>query len=265
MLKIPPEEDPRHKLVDWMAQPDNPFFAQALVNRMWGHLLGRGLVDPVDDMRETNPPSNPELLDALAQDFIKHKFDVKHVVRTICNSRHLPAQLDADAVQPARQAEPRPLLRPPPDRRGAARRVDQVCGTRTRFNKMSKQAGRWTCRTRASARTSWTCSTGRRAARPASAPAATGANLSQVLHLAMSAGYRAEDRQRHRPSGDADPAKGDAEKAVEEIYLAAYSRTPTARELQFSLDYLQRQPDVRRGLEDLVWSIMNSREFMFNH
>src|SRR5262249_47947972 len=85
-LTIPPEEDPRHKLVDWMAEPGNPFFARALVNRMWGHLMGRGLVDPVDDMRETNPPSNPELLDALAQDFVKHKFDVKHALRTICRS-----------------------------------------------------------------------------------------------------------------------------------------------------------------------------------
>ena len=66
VLDVPPEDDPRHKLVDWMARPDNPFFARALVNRLWGHLMGRGLVDPVDDMRETNPPSNPELLDALA-------------------------------------------------------------------------------------------------------------------------------------------------------------------------------------------------------
>src|SRR5436853_5761142 len=81
------EEDPRHALVDWMALPDNPFFARALVNRLWGHFLGRGLAHEVDDLRETNPPSNPELLDALAQDFIKHKFDVKHVIRTILNSR----------------------------------------------------------------------------------------------------------------------------------------------------------------------------------
>ena len=70
-----------------MAEPTNPFFAKALANRMWGHLMGRGLVDPIDDMRETNPPSNPELLDALAKDFTKSKFDVKHLLRAICNSR----------------------------------------------------------------------------------------------------------------------------------------------------------------------------------
>ncbi len=87
MAKFTPEEDPRHALVDWMARPDNPFFARALVNRMWGHFLGRGLYHEVDDLRETNPPSNPELLDALARDFVRHKFDVKHVIRTIVNSR----------------------------------------------------------------------------------------------------------------------------------------------------------------------------------
>src|SRR4029079_13982954 len=68
VAQFTPEQDPRHALVDWMAQSDNPFFARTLVNRMWGHFMGRGIVEPVDDMRETNPPSNPELLDALARD-----------------------------------------------------------------------------------------------------------------------------------------------------------------------------------------------------
>src|SRR5487761_1808555 len=80
------EQDPRHALVDWMVDPQNPFFAKALVNRLWGHFFGRGLVDPVDDMRDTNPPSNPELLDALAKDFIEHRFDMKHVIRTMVTS-----------------------------------------------------------------------------------------------------------------------------------------------------------------------------------
>ncbi len=74
-----------------MAKPDNPFFARALVNRLWGHFLGRGLVHEVDDLRETNPPSNPELLDALAKDFVEHKFDVKHVIRTIVTQPGLSA------------------------------------------------------------------------------------------------------------------------------------------------------------------------------
>ena len=87
IAKFTPEEDPRHALVDWMAQPENPFFARVLVNRLWAHFLGRGLVHEVDDMRETNPPSNPELLDALAKDFVAHKLDVKHIIRQIVGSR----------------------------------------------------------------------------------------------------------------------------------------------------------------------------------
>ncbi len=79
--------DPRHKLVDWMVDPSNPFFAKAVVNRYWAHFFARGLVDPIDDMRVTNPPSNPELLDALAKDFIANKFSLKHLVKTICKSR----------------------------------------------------------------------------------------------------------------------------------------------------------------------------------
>ena len=84
---LTPGEDPRHRLVDWMVAKDNPFFARSVVNRYWAHFFGRGLVDPLDDMRVTNPPSNPELLDALAKDFIDHNFSLKHLVRTLARSR----------------------------------------------------------------------------------------------------------------------------------------------------------------------------------
>src|SRR5437762_8471426 len=86
-MQIPADEDPRQKLVDWMVDAKNPFFAKAVVNRYWAHFFSRGIVDPIDDMRVTNPPSNPELLEALAQDFIANKFSLKHLVKTICKSR----------------------------------------------------------------------------------------------------------------------------------------------------------------------------------
>ncbi len=70
-----------------MVDAKNPFFAQAVANRYWAHFFGRGIVDPLDDMRVTNPPSNPELLDALAKDLVEHKFSLKHLVKTICKSR----------------------------------------------------------------------------------------------------------------------------------------------------------------------------------
>src|SRR5271165_1156237 len=86
-VEVGPYEDPRHKLVDWMTAPKNPFFARAVANRYWAHFFGRGIVDPLDDMRVTNPPSNPELLDALAQDLVDSKFSLKTLVKTIVKSR----------------------------------------------------------------------------------------------------------------------------------------------------------------------------------
>src|SRR5207244_795938 len=86
-MTVPPDEDPRQKLADWMVNPKNPFFARAVANRYWAHFFGRGIVDPLDDMRVTNPPSNPELLDALAKDLVDHKYSLKHLVGTICKSR----------------------------------------------------------------------------------------------------------------------------------------------------------------------------------
>src|SRR5439155_12653461 len=86
-LEISPDDDARLALADWLTSKDNKFFARSLVNRYWKHFFNRGLVDPEDDMRETNPPSNPELLDALAKNFVEFGYDLKKLVRTICTSQ----------------------------------------------------------------------------------------------------------------------------------------------------------------------------------
>src|SRR5262249_21994588 len=86
-LDLPADSDPRAALAVWVTQPDNPYFARALVNRYWKHFFGRGLVDPEDDLRATNPPSNPELLDALARHFVEKIYDLKDLVRTLCTSQ----------------------------------------------------------------------------------------------------------------------------------------------------------------------------------
>jgi hypothetical protein len=264
-LKVPPEEDPRHKLVDWMARPDNPFFAKTLVNRLWGHLLGRGLVDPVDDMRETNPPSNPELLDALAKDFIKSKFDVKHILRTMCNSRTY--QLSSTPNENNRH-----------DRQNHARyygkrliaevlldAVDQVCGTKTRFNRMSKNARAVDLPHEGFG--SYFLDVFDRPPRssPCECARSGGASLPAVLHLANSP--EIEDKIANGNGRIATLIKDKAtpEKAVEELFLAAYARFPTAAEKTRTLAYLKKQKELRQGLEDLAWALLNSREFLFNH
>src|SRR5205085_2751894 len=82
-LALDDPADRREHFADWLTAPENPYFARAMVNRVWRNFLGRGLVEAEDDLRQTNPPSNPELLDALAKDFVAHKYDVKHLIRTI--------------------------------------------------------------------------------------------------------------------------------------------------------------------------------------
>src|SRR5206468_1625244 len=84
---LPAGQDRRDILAGWMASKDNPFLPKSVVNRIWFHLMGKGIVDPVDDFRDSNPSANDDLLDALAKDFVEHKFDVKHLIRTIMNSR----------------------------------------------------------------------------------------------------------------------------------------------------------------------------------
>jgi hypothetical protein len=265
VLKVPPEEDPRHKLVDWMARPDNPFFARALVNRVWGHLLGRGLVDPVDDMRETNPPSNPELLDALAKDFIESKFDVKHLLRTICNSRTY--QLSAtpnehnidDRQNHARYYGKRLIAEVLLDA------VDSVCGTKTRFSRMSKNARAVDLPHEGFG--SYFLDVFDRPPRssPCECARSGGASLPAVLHLANSP--EIEDKI---ANGDGRVAKlvkekASADAAIEELYLAAVARHPTDTEKKKSLAHVAKSASVRSGLEDVVWALLNSREFLFNH
>jgi hypothetical protein len=264
-LKIPPDQDPRHTLVDWMAKPDNPFFAKALVNRLWGHLMGRGLVDPVDDMRETNPPSNPELLDALARDFIKHKLDVKHVIRTICKSRtyqlsSIPNEYNRhDKQNHARYYGRRMIAEVFHDA------MDQACGTRSQFGRMSRQAravdlphenfGSYFLDVFDRPPRSSACECAR----------STGASLSQVLHLSFSPNIEGKIGAGNGRVAKLLEKKTPPAQSVDELYLAAFARFPTAAERDRALAYLKRQTDQRRGLEDLLWVLINTREFMFNH
>src|SRR5262249_14313253 len=87
VANVPPGKDRRDVLADWLTSGDNPFLPKSVVNRIWFHLTGKGIVDPVDDFRDSNPSANDELLDALAKDFVAHKFDVKYLIREIMNSR----------------------------------------------------------------------------------------------------------------------------------------------------------------------------------
>ncbi len=86
-IPIPDDQHRRDALAEWITAKDNPFFARAIANRVWSYFLGKGIIDPVDDIRASNPPVNPALLDALTKDVVDHNFDLQHLMRTIANSR----------------------------------------------------------------------------------------------------------------------------------------------------------------------------------
>ncbi len=263
--KFSPEEDPRHALVDWMTKPENPFFAKALVNRLWGHFLGRGLYHEVDDMRDSNPPSNPELLDALAKDFLKHKFDVKHVIRTIVNSRVYQLSSEpTDANKMDRQNFARYY-----GRRMFAEvffdAVNRATGTKANFSGVAAGAravdlphegfGSYFLDTFDRPRRVTGCECER----------SSGATLAQVLLLANS-----EEVENKLRSGDGlvaklIKAKKTTPEIVEELYLTAYARRPTKAEQEKAVAYVGKQENRQQALEDVLWVILNSKEFMFNH
>jgi hypothetical protein len=263
--KFSPDDDPRHALVDWMAKPGNPFFAKALVNRMWGHFLARGLVSEADDLRETNPPSNPELLDWLASDFVKHKYDVKHVIRTILNSRvYQLSATPTDDNKHDRQNFARYYARRMP----AEVFLDAVnasCGVRGGFNGVSASAraidlphegfGSYFLDTFDRPKRVTVCECER----------STGATLGQVLLLANS-----EEMENKIADGNGRVAKFFKDKKpvsdmIDELYLTALSRQPTAAERKRLTEYIENAKDKQRAVEDVLWALLNTREFMFNH
>jgi hypothetical protein len=264
--KFTAEQDPRHALVDWMVKPENPFFSKVLVNRLWGHFLGKGLVDQIDDMRETNPPSNPELLNALAKDFVDHKFDMRHMIRQIVSSRTY--QLESQPTDGNKYDQQNYA-------RFYARRlvsevfhdaVGQATGSHSRFDNMASTAraidlphegfGSYFLDTFDRPRRVTGCECER----------SSNATLSQVLLLANS--DEVENKigdDKGRVATLIKDKKSDME-CADELYLATLGRPPLPNELTKTLDFLtQHKAERQQALEDVLWSLLNSKEFMFNH
>ena len=258
-------EDSRVKLADWMAQPENPYFSKAIVNRIWAHVMGVGLVESVDDMRVTNPPSNPPLLEALAKDFVAHKFDLKHLQRTIMNSRayglsstptsdnaadrqnyarYLPKRLPAEALLDA---------------------VDVVTGTQ------EKHPG-FPLGTRAielpdESVASYFLDVFGRSKResPCECERVTAPNLAQTLHLMNSPEVQGKiSADKGTVAQLLKSSQPDAQ-IIEELYLRAYSRKPHEDEAKAATKLLATTKDRRALLEDFTWMLLNSKEFVFNH
>jgi hypothetical protein len=266
-LEISATRDPRHELADWMGDKGNPFFSRSLVNRYWKHFFSRGLVDPEDDMRVTNPASNPELLDALAKDFVEHGFDLKHLVRTICSSTIY--QLSAEPND-WNQDDKQNFSRYYPKRLNAEvllDAIDQVTGTQTTF--AGVPAGTRAVQLPDSGFSNYFLTVfGRPEASSAcECERSSEANLAQSLHLLNSSEIQGKLTN---SSGNAAKLAGDTsrphEVKVRELYLLAFAREPTAEEMSIALAHIRKnEQDVKRAYEDLVWALINTKEFLFNH
>lgn len=277
--EISADEDPRLKLADWMKSPRNPFFAKAVVNRYWKHFFKTGLIEPEDDIRDTNPPSNPELLSALEKQFIESEFDLKELVRTITNSttyqlsskpnsynivdnqnysRFYPRRLQAEVLFDS---------------------IDDVTGAKTTFANLPPG-------TRAIALPDNSYNKSTQFLRVFGRPDSTSvcecervqsSSLAQSLHLINSSEMKSKLTYRGGRIESLAKDEIPITEKVEKLYLSAFSRKPTEREIEIAVKYLEApaidasekpvtgQQALKQNLMDLAWALMNTKEFMFNH
>lgn len=268
-LKFESGKDLRVALFQWMRQPENPFFARSFANRIWGHYFGQGIVDPVDDFSLANPPSNPQLLDALGQEFVKKNFDIRHIERLILNSRtyQLSSKLN-DTNKLDRNNYSHSYLRPMlaevvvdvlntalgttenfgPEAPAGSRAIE-VGASRLQNNPFVAYAFRLFGRSPRAA--ACDCE---RSMDPA---------LPQKLFLMTDPGLLLKvERGRVQ---EIIRSKMTDEEALEELCLATVSRLPSAEEKELFAAYRAGGKDRAKALTDTAWALINTREFILNH
>ena len=264
---IPTDARRRMALAEWVTSKDNPFFAKSTVNRVWSYFFGRGIIDAVDDIRASNPPSNPALLDALTKDFIDHNFDLRYLMRTIATSRTYQASLssnkwNANDTENFSHAAPRRLaaeelmdaltlatgVRPvfpdvPPETRAEQLPDPHVGkdGFLDLFGRPSRESS---------------CECERRS--DLSLPQALNLVNGQTISDAVADGNGRVAKAILSGKADRD--------LLEDLYLTSYSRLPTKAELDSGLKYLSSGARPRAALaQDLTWALVNSKPFLYNY
>ena len=257
--------DRRASLAAWLTGPENPFFARSLVNRVWYHLVGRGIVEPVDDFRDSNPASNDELLDALTAGFVKDGFNLKGLIRSILTSRtyQLSArtnELNADDTLYFSHAFTKLL---PAEVLLDA--ISSVTATVTPFDGLFKGA-RATQLPDGKMENPFLKTFGRPARELAcECERESDSNLSQALQLIGGATVNGKLRDDSGRMALLARSAKTPEQITRELYLVALSREPNATEVSAAVKHLTAGPDRRQAVEDLGWVLINSKEFLFRH
>jgi uncharacterized protein DUF1549/uncharacterized protein DUF1553 len=258
-------EDPRQRLADWMTDPANPYFAKAIVNRMWAHLMGVGLVEAVDDMRVTNPPSNPQLLDALAKEFVSHKFDLKQLIATIMKSQAYGlSSTPTDQNKTDRQN----YARYTPKRLSAEvllDAIDTVTGVPEKFTGLP--LGTRAIELPDESVQSYFLNVFGRSMRESACECerSYAPNLSQILQLMNSPELQDKISNDKADLARMLKAKKSDEDILTEFYLRAVGRDPRPQEKTDALAMLSTAKDRKAELEDFLWMLLNSKEFLFKH
>jgi hypothetical protein len=265
------DQDRLEYLADWLTRPDNPLFARVQVNRIWYHLLGRGIVDPLDDFRATNLPVNSALLDSLAADFVAHGFDMRHVIRTIMNSRvyqlsSVANDTNADDETNFSHAQLRPVPAEPlldalyrvtgvsPRFNGYPRglRAGQIPGVFGRRRGDSQNSASQFLEKFGKPERLLTCECER----------SNDSTLGQAFQLISGPTINELlTKSDNRLDGWLASGLGSRE-IVADVYWTALSREPSVAELDRMAGLLDRSGNRRSALEDIVWAVINSKEFV---
>ena len=263
-----PDDDRRARFADWLTSSSNKYFAQAVANRVWFHLLGKGVVDPVDDFRDTNPPSNPQLLKALADHFAKHGYRMKPLIRSIITSKTY--QLDAQAPrQSANSADPEAYFTHAAVRMLAAEQVLDAVSSATGVHERFKgfPAGTRAVELPEGGVLHPFLQAFSKPVRDVTCECARedDPGLPQVLHMLNNANV--VERLRSPESRVARWLKDGREPVwiVEQMYLATLTRRPTAREKQLVLEHIRTGGNPEAGLQDLQHALLNLNEFLLRH
>lgn len=248
--KLPkPAFSRKEKLAEWVIAPENPYFANATVNRVWAQFMGRGVVHPIDDFNKDNAPSHPVLLAALAKGFVAQKYDLKHLVREIVNSEayQLSGIGASKAALPEwfERARVRPLT---------AEEIVAAMRTANSFEPNPKEPNaNWEYFLRAFGE-------------PTNGLGEFQGSLSEHLFLNNSDQVRQLFRRKKGNLADQLLTSTEPwEKRVERLYLSVLSRPPKPKELEAFVSYIKREPKPDAAVEDAIWVLLNSSEFRFNH
>jgi len=264
-VEVAPDEDPRKALAEWMTNPSNPYFARATANWVWAQFFGKGLVEPADDLSQSNRPVHPELLDALAAHFIAHQFDLRDLVRTVATSRAYGA---SSAAIPGNEHDTRLFSHQLPRPLSAYQLADAIAKVTDVVNRYpNRPSGTRAIDVADPTTASTILDTLGRCARVTGCSTSSTPALSLRQALLLIGGDVVESKITHLNGYLANllELEPEADEIVENLYYRTLCRAPTQEETDYWVGEFSRAENRREVSEDLFWALLESREFAFNH